>query len=159
MHGLRSAVDQLRGAQVDPNSTTVGDLQDALESLHGQVEDVEDSGPHTVDGVRSALQSAWSNFTERGRDVPSDDTLAEASAAVQAAQTQFQQVWSATPSSSPAGRKHRRPDRRVGWQPIRHTQMLCELDRLLTGTLAATRSAALGRSLRPCGGAVVRSTR
>ena len=103
MQGLQSTVDQVAGAQVDLDSITVGDVQDALQSLQGQVEDVQNAEATLATEVRSSLQSAWSDFTSGGAGHPGGRHARRGRRRGPAARTQFQEAWSATLSQLNCG--------------------------------------------------------
>jgi len=93
LEALDSTVNQVAGADVDPNSTTIGDVQSAVGTLESEVAAVQDAEADLADSVKSDLQSAFDAFQSSVQDLPADDTLAEAGASIQAAAAQFQQAW------------------------------------------------------------------
>ena len=93
LQALDSTVNEVAGAEVDPNTTTVGDVQTAVEDLESQVQAVQDAEAELSDSVKSDLQSAFEAFQSSVQDIPADDTLAEAAASIQAAGAEFVQAW------------------------------------------------------------------
>ena len=93
MAAVALTVEQIAGAQADPASTTVEDVQSALAILESEVQAVQAEAIAVGDSVKSALQDALSSYQSAVEDIPSDDTLEEAGAAVVAARDDFRQAW------------------------------------------------------------------
>lgn len=107
LDALQSTVNQVAGSGVDPDSTTVGDVQGALDEIQSGVQDVQGAEADVSDSVKSSLQDAFDTYQSALDGISSDDTLAQAGDAVASAQSQFQQAWTDTlsqlkcPSPSP----------------------------------------------------------
>ncbi len=93
LDSLDQTVEQVAGSGIDPKTTTVGDVQDALDQIESGVQDVQSAEGGLGNAVKSSLQSAFDDFKSALQDIPSDDTLSQAGQAVTTAQSDFAQAW------------------------------------------------------------------
>lgn len=100
---LESVVEEIASAEVDVDSLTVGDVENALDEVESQVEDIVDAEGDLSDAVRSALEDAHDGYEETIDDIPGDATLAEAGERVATARTQFNEAWADTMSQLDCG--------------------------------------------------------
>jgi hypothetical protein len=94
--GLASTVGEVIRADVDPDATTVGDVQEAVEALEDQVASVQEAEDAVSEAVRDDLQEAFDALQGSIEDISADETLAEAGADIEAARTDFVAAWEST---------------------------------------------------------------
>jgi hypothetical protein len=93
LQSLDSTVDQITSADADPDTTTVGDVQNALGQVQSDLQDVKTSGADLSSSLKTALQSAFNSLEDSVQDLPSDETLAEAGSSVQKDLEQLGTAW------------------------------------------------------------------
>ena len=93
LQSLDSTVDQITNADADPETTTVGDVQNALGQVQSDLRDVQTSGADLASSLKAALQTAVSSLENSVEDLPSDETLAEAGSSVEEAVQQLGTAW------------------------------------------------------------------
>jgi hypothetical protein len=92
---LESLDSTVQDINVDPETTTVADIQDGLEQLRSEVADVASSGSALAGALGTALQDAFDRFESTVEDLPEDETLRAAGEAAQSAAEEFDQSWDA----------------------------------------------------------------
>jgi phage shock protein A len=93
LQSLDSTVTQIANADVDPETTTVGDVQNAIDEVQSDLQDVRTSGADLSSSVKTALQTAFNNLQDKVEDLPSDETVAEAGSSVEDAVQQLDTAW------------------------------------------------------------------
>ena len=93
LQSLDSTVDQIKNADADPETTTVGDVQDALGKVQSDLQDVQTSGADLSSSLKTALQSAFNSLEDSLKDLPSDETVAEAGSSVEKEVQQLGTAW------------------------------------------------------------------
>jgi hypothetical protein len=93
LQSLDSTVDQITSADADPETTTIGDLQNALGQVQSDLDDVQTSGADLASSLKTALQTAFNSLESSVEDLPSDETLADAGSSVESAVQQLGTAW------------------------------------------------------------------
>jgi phosphate uptake regulator len=94
LQSLDSTVTQITDADVDPETTTIGDLEDALGEVQSDLQDVQTSGADLASSLKIALQTAFNNLEDTVQDLPNgDETVAEAGSSVEDAVQQLDTAW------------------------------------------------------------------
>ena len=93
LESLDSTVEEITNADVDPETTTIGDVEDALGEVQSDLQDVKTSGADLSSSLKTALQSAFNGLEDKVQDLPSDETLAEAGSSVEKAVQQLGTAW------------------------------------------------------------------
>jgi hypothetical protein len=93
LQSLDSTVDQITNADADPETTTIGDVQDALGQVQSDLQDVQTSGADLSSSLKTALQSAFNSLDDSVKDLPSDETVAEAGSSVEKEVQQLGTAW------------------------------------------------------------------
>jgi len=93
LQSLDSTVDQIKNADADPETTTVGDVQDALGQVQSDLQDVQTSGADLSSSLKTALQSAFNSLEDSVKDLPSDETVADAGSSVEKEVQQLETAW------------------------------------------------------------------
>jgi hypothetical protein len=93
LQSLDSTVDQITNAEADPETTTIGDLQNALGQVQSDLDDVQTSGADLASSLKTALQTAFNSLESSVEDLPSDETLADAGSSVEGAVQQLGTAW------------------------------------------------------------------
>jgi hypothetical protein len=93
---LQLVVDEAAGADVDLNTVTVGEVKSALDRLEIMVQNVQSIGSGVDETVTSDLKDAFAKLQDSIRDVPENDTLADARGDVQGARAEFRTAWDDT---------------------------------------------------------------
>ncbi len=96
MGDLQATVAGVAGADIDLESTTVGDVSDRLGDLEDQIDAVEDRREDLTASVVTALVDSYGAYRDAVEDISDDSTLAEAGTEVAAAQTAFGAAWDQT---------------------------------------------------------------
>jgi hypothetical protein len=78
---------------VDPETTTVGDVQNAIDEVQSDLQDVQTSGADLSSSVKTALQTAFNNLQDKVEGLPSEETVAEAGSGVEDAVQQLDTAW------------------------------------------------------------------
>jgi hypothetical protein len=90
---LDSTVEDIAGSEVDPETTTIADVQDGLEELRSEVSDVASSGSALASAAATALTGAFDRFEQAVEDLPEDDTVADGGASLEGLQQDFDEAW------------------------------------------------------------------
>ena len=93
LQSLDSTVDEIKNADADPETTTVGDVQDALGKVKSDLQDVQTSGADLSSSLKTALQSAFNSLEDSLKDLPSDETVAEAGSSVEKEVKELETAW------------------------------------------------------------------
>ena len=93
LQSLDSTVTQITDADVDPETTTIGDVENALGEVQSDLQDVKTSGADLAASLKTALQTAFNNLQDTVQDLPSDETVAEAGSSVENAVQQLDTAW------------------------------------------------------------------
>jgi hypothetical protein len=93
LQSLDSTVTQITDADVDPETTTIGDLENALGEVQSNLQDVQTSGADLASSLKIALQTAFNNLQDTVQDLPSDETVADAGSSVESAVQQLDTAW------------------------------------------------------------------
>ena len=93
LQSLDSTVTQITDADVDPETTTIGDVQNAIDEVQSDLQDVQTSGADLASSLKTALQTAFNNLQDKVQDLPSDETVAEAGSSVEDAVQQLDTAW------------------------------------------------------------------
>jgi hypothetical protein len=93
LQSLDGTVTQITDADVDPETTTIGDVENALGEVQSDLQDVKTSGADLASSLKTALQTAFNSLQDTVQDLPSDETVAEAGSSVEDAVQQFDTAW------------------------------------------------------------------
>jgi hypothetical protein len=93
LESLDSTVDQITSADVDPETTTIGDVQDALDQVESDLQDVQTSGADLSSALKTALQSAFNSLEDQVQDLSNDETVADAGSSVENGLQQLGTAW------------------------------------------------------------------
>ena len=70
LQSLDSTVMQITNADVDPETTTIGDVQNAVDEVQSDLQDVQTSGADLASSLKTALQSCLQQPAGQGRGPP-----------------------------------------------------------------------------------------
>jgi hypothetical protein len=93
LQSLDSTVTQITDADVDPETTTIGEVENALGEVQSDLQDVKTSGADLASSLKIALQTAFNNLQDTVQDLPSDETVADAGSSVENAVQQLDTAW------------------------------------------------------------------
>jgi len=94
--GLQDTMEQITSADVSAGSTTVENLQNAVNEVKSGVEDVLNAASDLSDSLKSQLQDDFDQLQESIQRLSRDNTLDEARQEVVSAVTTFKQSWDQT---------------------------------------------------------------
>jgi predicted phage tail protein len=93
LQSLDSTVTQITDADVNPETTTIGDVENAVDEVQSDLQDVQTSGADLASSLKTALQTAFNNLQDTVKDLPSDETVAEVGSSVEDAVQQLDTAW------------------------------------------------------------------
>lgn len=96
LEALQGTMEQIAGADANPDSTTIESVQDAAQEVESAVEEVQSAEVDLSDSLKSELQENFDELQSSIQGISEDMTLTEAGQAVASALTTFRQSWDQT---------------------------------------------------------------
>ena len=94
LEGFDSTVDEVTGTGGDRDGdTTVSDLEDAIDEFQSDLSDVQNDDNDLPEGVASALDTAARGLEDAISDLPTDEALDDAGAAIESARSALASAW------------------------------------------------------------------